>query len=273
MAENRKPIINGNPSVEPGYLNDPKRFSTLRSALAVPLETFDGLVGVLALYAADKDAFARDHLRILLAINSKISLSIHNSRSYEHAQSRAATDGVTSLPNASALFLQLESETVRCRRNSTGLAVLVCDLDGFKQVNDQLGHLAGNKVLQAVAEGFRSHCREYDYVARMGGDEFVMLLPGIRPDAVAERLKALEQVVMDAGRSVCGAEIVSASIGAANYPDDGTDAEQLLSTADQRMYRLKHGRKREARSLALLNLNQAVTSSEPVYEGAAVSAQ
>ena len=103
----------------------------------------------------------------------------------------------------------------------------------------------------------------------MGGDEFVMLLPGIGPDAVAERLKALEQVVMDAGRSVCGAEIVSGSIGAANYPDDGTDAEQLLSTADQRMYRLKHGRKREARSLALLNLSQAVASSEPVREEAA----
>jgi len=269
VAENRKPIINGNPSVEPGYLNDPERFSTLRSALAVPLETFDGLVGVLALYAADKDAFARDHLRILLAINSKISLSIHNSLSYQHAQSRAVTDGVTNLPNASALFLRLESETARCRRNSTGLTVLVCDLDGFKQVNDQLGHLAGNKVLQAVSEGFRSHCREYDYVARMGGDEFVMLLPGIGPDAVAERLKALEQVVMDAGRSVCGAEIVSGSIGAANYPDDGTDAEQLLSTADQRMYRLKHGRKREARSLALLNLSQAVASSEPVREEAA----
>ena len=78
MAQNRKPIINGNPSVEPGYLNDPTKFSTLRSALAIPLEGLAGVVGVLALYHAETDAFTSDHLRILLAISSKMALAIEN---------------------------------------------------------------------------------------------------------------------------------------------------------------------------------------------------
>src|SRR5215472_5436610 len=78
VAQNRKPIINGNPSVEPGYLNDPTKFSTLRSALAIPLEGLAGVVGVLALYHAERDAFTSDHLRILLAISSKMALAIEN---------------------------------------------------------------------------------------------------------------------------------------------------------------------------------------------------
>src|SRR5207245_7710505 len=76
VAQNRKPIVNGNPSVEPGYLNDPTKFSTLRSALAVPLEGLAGVVGVIALYHAEHDAFTSDHLRLLLAVSSKMLLSV-----------------------------------------------------------------------------------------------------------------------------------------------------------------------------------------------------
>src|SRR6202042_561492 len=71
VAQNKKPILNGNPSVEPGYLNDPTKYSTLRSALAVPLEGVSGVVAVLALYRAQPDAFTRDHLRVLQVIASK----------------------------------------------------------------------------------------------------------------------------------------------------------------------------------------------------------
>ena len=78
VAQNLKPILNGNPSVEPGYLNDPSKYSTLSSALAVPLEGLQGVVGVVALYHADKDFFTSDHLRILLAVSSKMALAIEN---------------------------------------------------------------------------------------------------------------------------------------------------------------------------------------------------
>src|SRR6266576_2828161 len=86
VAQNRKPIVNGNPSVEPGYLNDPTKFSTLRSALAVPLEGVAGIIGVLALYRAERDAFTSDHLRILLAVSGKMALAIENALKYAQAE-------------------------------------------------------------------------------------------------------------------------------------------------------------------------------------------
>src|SRR5438046_7801902 len=89
VAQNRKPIINGNPSVEPGYLNDPTKFSTLRSALAVPLEGVAGIIGVLALSRAERDAFTSDHLRILLAVSGKMALSIENALKYQQDESSA----------------------------------------------------------------------------------------------------------------------------------------------------------------------------------------
>ncbi len=138
VAQNRKPILNGNPSVEAGYMSDPGKFSTLRSALAVPLEGLNGAVGVLALYRAEKDAFTRDNLRILLAISSKVSLAVENALKYRLVENSATIDYLTNLPNARSLFLRLDSELARCRRMNIPLAVLVCDLDGFKQVNDSL---------------------------------------------------------------------------------------------------------------------------------------
>jgi diguanylate cyclase (GGDEF)-like protein/putative nucleotidyltransferase with HDIG domain len=236
VAENNKPMLNGNPSVEPGYLNDPTKFSTLRTALAVPLEVSSGVLGVLTLYHADADAFTADHLRILLAISSKIALSVENALKYRMAESTATTDFLTGLPNARSLFLHLDSELARCRRNEAGLAVLVCDLDGFKQINDRFGHLEANRVLRVLASKLKASCREYDYVARMGGDEFVLVLPGIQPAALREKTALLIRLPEEAGREVCGRGILSASVGCALFPENGIDAEQLLAEADRRMY-------------------------------------
>jgi diguanylate cyclase (GGDEF)-like protein/putative nucleotidyltransferase with HDIG domain len=243
VAETGKSIINGNPSVEPGYLNDPAKFSTLRSALAVPLETANGIAGVLALYHAERDAFHQDHLRVLQAINPKISLAIENALKYEQAAISATTDALTGLPNARSLFLHLDAELARAKRTKTSLAVLVCDLDGFKQVNDRFGHLEGNKVLKLVAAGIQQNCREYDYVARMGGDEFVLVLSALRPEDLAPTIKRLEQVAHDAGMEVCGEPLLAISVGAAFHPGDGNDAESLLAEADRRMYVTKQGHK------------------------------
>src|SRR6185312_8422605 len=239
VAQNRKAIVNGNPSVEPGYLADDTKFSTLRSALAVPLEGLQGVLGVLALYHADKDAFTNDHLRILLAIASKLGLSIENALKYRLAETSATTDYLTGLPNARSLFLHLDREMSRCRRHEEALTVLVCDLDGFKQVNDRFGHLEGNRLLRAFAQKLKDSCREYDYVARMGGDEFVIVAPGLTPETSLEKTYYFNQLAMEAGRQVTGEDIISLSVGAAFYPRDGRDAEQLLAEADRRMYVVK----------------------------------
>jgi diguanylate cyclase (GGDEF)-like protein/putative nucleotidyltransferase with HDIG domain len=243
VAENRMPIVNGNPSVEPGYLNDRTKFSTLGSALAVPLEGLNGVIGTLALYHAGHNAFSKDHLRVLQAIVGKLALSVENAMKYRQAEKSATTDGLTGLPNARSLFLHLDSELSRCHRQSQPLSILVCDLDGFKQVNDRFGHLEGNRILQKVAAGFQEACRSYDYVARMGGDEFVVLLPGQAADQLAKKIERLREIAVRAGREVCGEDILDLSIGEAGYPGDGSSAEQLLAEADRRMYHNKHQNK------------------------------
>ena len=129
VAEKRKPVVNGNPEAEAGYVSDPAKFTTLRSTLAVPLEGLNGVVGVLAMYCADRDAFSPDHLRILLAISSKIALSVENALKYQQAEDSATTDYLTGLPNARSLFVHLSRELARCRRTGTALALMVCDLD------------------------------------------------------------------------------------------------------------------------------------------------
>src|SRR5271168_3789646 len=236
VAQNKKPIINGNPSVEPGYLNDPTKFSTLRSALAIPLEGLAGVIGVLALYRGERDAFTSDNLRILLAISSKMALAIENALKYQQAESSATTDYLTGLPNARSLFLQLDRELARCKRDNSTLTVMVGDMDGFKQINDRFGHLEGNRVLRLFAQALKESCREYDYVARMGGDEFVVIAPGLPADASTKKAYQLRELAKQAGFEVCAEEILSLSVGQAMYPQDGTDAEELLAEADRRMY-------------------------------------
>ena len=111
-----------------------------------------------------------------------MALSIENALRYQQAESSASTDYLTGLPNARSLFLHLDSELSRCRRLGSPLVVLVGDMNGFKQLNDRVGHLEGNRVLRVVAARLKESCREYDYIARMGGDEFVLVLPGLPLD-------------------------------------------------------------------------------------------
>jgi diguanylate cyclase (GGDEF)-like protein len=239
VAENRKPIINGNPQVESGYADDVEKYTTLRSALAVPLEGLNGVVGVLAMYRAERDAFNPDHLRILLAISSKLALSIENALKYKQAEDSATTDYLTGLPNARSLFLHLARELARCRRTGTSLAVMVCDMDNFKQINDLYGHLEGDKLLREFAGHLTEICRGYDYVARMGGDEFVVVAPGLKPEAADEKASRLNHLAITAGHKIAGRGLISLSVGTAFCPEDGFDVERLLAEADRRMYSMK----------------------------------
>jgi diguanylate cyclase (GGDEF)-like protein/putative nucleotidyltransferase with HDIG domain len=239
VAEKLKPIVNGNPELEAGYVSDPAKFTTLRSVLAVPLEGLNGVVGVLAMYRADRDAFSADHLRVLLAVSSKIALSVENALKYQQAEDSATTDYLTGLPNARSLFLHLSRELSRCRRTATSLAVMVCDLDNFKQVNDLYGHLEGDNLLKDFAGHLKESCRGYDYVARMGGDEFVIVAPGMNPEAADEKISRLNQLAIEAGRKIAGRDLIALSVGTAFCPQDSFDVERLLAEADRRMYSMK----------------------------------
>ncbi len=239
VAENCKPIINGNPLVESGYVSDPEKGAALSSALAVPLQGLTGVVGVLAMYHSTQDAFTPDHLRILLAVASKVALSVENALKYQQAESSATTDFLTGLPNARSLFVHLAQEVTRCRRMKTSLAVMVCDIDGLKKINDSFGHLEGDKLLREFSTRLKDACRGYDYVARMGGDEFVITAPGLTPEAAEEKIIRLNEAAIEAGRHTCGRDVVTLSVGTAFCPEDGYDVEALLAEADRRMYSVK----------------------------------
>jgi diguanylate cyclase (GGDEF)-like protein len=247
VAHNRKPIVNGNPTMEPGYLNGPDN-SPLCSALSVPLEGSRGVVGVLTLYNAVADAYTSDHLRILMAINSRVGLAVENALAFEEAENSATTDYLTGLPNARSLFMHLDRELARSRRLKTSVTVMVCDLNGFKKINDHFGHLEGNRTLKLFGQRLQESCRDYDYVARMGGDEFVIVAPGLGSAAAEGRGVRLSELARNAGQEACGVDWLSLSFGYAISSVDSMDTEQLLAEADRRMYAQKqeHHRRQES---------------------------
>jgi diguanylate cyclase (GGDEF)-like protein len=156
--------------------------------------------------------------------------------------SLAYTDALTGLPNRLLLTDQLRDAIVRARTKASRLAVLMADLDGFKSVNDTLGHQVGDMVLQVTAQRFLDVSRGSDIVARLGGDEFCILLPDVgsisEAEAVAVRLiEALRQTV-----TVDDSEVqVGVSVGVALFPDHGLTGDALVAAADAALYEAKKG--------------------------------
>ncbi|MBI4874098.1 MAG: HD domain-containing protein [Acidobacteria bacterium] len=223
VAENARPVVNGNPAVDPGFRCAPDK--TLDAALVLPLEGAGGLLGVMALYRRDKDAFTRDDLRILLAIVPRIGSAIDNARKYRELELRADLDGLTGLPNARLMMRAIESELARARRQKQHLGVAVAKLSGSGPVE---------QLLPPVAQGIKSSCREYDHVARLGEDRFGLVLPGMRPDHLGGKTLALDAAVATAAVRAGNPGLACLAVGAAFYPDDADSAKSLLAIAERR---------------------------------------
>lgn len=175
-----------------------------------------------------------------------IFTDITERKAQEHAIAfKAFHDALTGLPNRDSLKVRLEQAIALAgRKDHPSPSVLYVDLDRFKWVNDNLGHAAGDRVLVEVAARLIASVRDSDTVARIGGDEFVILLPETSSDEGLERVKrkivrAVEEPILHGGERIS----VSASIGHARFPGDGKDADSLLGCADQAMYRAKAARR------------------------------
>lgn len=178
-------------------------------------------------------------LRRLQAVNDRLSTELNKSM---HA---ASHDTLTGLANRGYFFQRLEEEIARSKRYQTRFAVMFIDLDGFKEINDRLGHQAGDEVLQQTALRLRSVCRESDLAGRLGGDEFALIVSGIGDcDEVREPARRVANVVH---RSIPwqGEELqLSASVGVSIYPEDGFTPDDLTHSADLAMYKVKRQGKR-----------------------------
>lgn len=155
-------------------------------------------------------------------------------------QDMATHDSLTGLHNRASMTDALEHAVNMARRNDEGLAIFFIDLDGFKSVNDTLGHATGDQLLREIAQRLRARVRQSDLVARLGGDEFVVMVETISDRLGLQLLASKLLTAIAEPMQLQGHEVtVTASIGIAVFPDDGTDVSTLLANADMAMYRAK----------------------------------
>jgi diguanylate cyclase (GGDEF)-like protein/putative nucleotidyltransferase with HDIG domain len=241
VAHHRRPLINGLPAVEFSAAGQTSADLTLHSALVSPLMVGDEVIGTIAVFHTDAEAYTEDHRRVLEAVAGQAAAVVHNALVFERTQEQAFKDGLTGLANPRALQFQVAREIGRARRTSSPFSLVLLDLDDFKSINDDYGHLTGDRALQAVATALQQTTRPYDTCIRYGGDEFVVLLPGCSRGEAEERRRQLQQAVAaiplqsEDGRTIS----LQVSAGASVFPEDGETYERLLARADRKMYRNK----------------------------------
>ncbi len=210
------------------------------SGLSVVISGGGRPFGVFGIHTSERRTFSEDDIHFLQAAANVLAAAIQRKQAEEAAQHLAYHDALTGLPNRTLFEDRLTVALAQAHRKEQSVAVMFLDLDRFKIVNDTVGHTFGDQLLQNVAERLNGLLREGDTVARMGGDEFTVLLPEVTQagDAVeiAERiLETLRQPWRINNREFH----VTTSIGIAIYPSDGEDAESLIRNADTAMYRAK----------------------------------
>jgi diguanylate cyclase (GGDEF)-like protein len=178
---------------------------------------------------------------VLDQVSHQAAAVVHNAIVFERTHEQAFKDSLTGLANPRALQFQVTRELARARRTSSEFSLVLFDLDDFKIINDEHGHLAGDRALQEVARALKATSRPYDTCIRYGGDEFVVLLPSCtRREAEEWRRRLQEAVAAIPLRADSGQPVeLRVSAGVSVFPEDGDTYERLLARADRRMYRNK----------------------------------
>lgn len=192
-----------------------------------------------------EDILVRKHLKPMIHEDKKYIVCtfediMEEKKMFEHYQHLAMHDALTGLANRLLLEDRFEMAEIRATRHQQKMALLICDINGFKEYNDKYGHDFGDKVLQSVARRLEGLVRRNDIVSRYGGDEFVLILEDIAySETVAQILiaiKAAFPITVMHGDEACQ---ISMSIGSACYPEDGRTFHQLIRVADKNMYQEK----------------------------------
>ncbi|HEU4934163.1 MAG TPA: diguanylate cyclase [Pyrinomonadaceae bacterium] len=237
---NRSAVNQLHPSLDFADIN-PEAGIKYRSMASLPLFKDDLLLGALSVYSSELEQYTDDHMRLLETVTRLASDALGNAMQHAEAESNALTDPLTGLPNARYLALRFEEEAARARRTDRSFQVMMLDLDEFKNVNDTYGHKVGDKVLREVANLIQGQLREYDFLARNGGDEFVALVQEVVGAQVEDLCMRIESAVSKFSLSVGKNRFASVgiSIGTSTFAVHGETLDQLVVAADNEMYRMK----------------------------------
>ena len=188
--------------------------------------------------SADLEAFHSHDVQSLESVADICSNAIQNAHYVDRVKQLAYLDGLTGIFNRRYFEMRIVEEIERARRFNVGMAVIMVDIDQFKRLNDEFGHLLGDEVLRQVSSIFHQQLRKIDVVCRFGGEEFALLLSQTNPQhafGVAEKLRRLVETWQFPGVP----RPVTISAGAANYPDHGTTRDELVKAADAGLYAAK----------------------------------
>jgi diguanylate cyclase (GGDEF)-like protein/putative nucleotidyltransferase with HDIG domain len=246
VARLGKTVRNAHPAADLRAAGLPDANANLQAMVACPLRVHDRTIGVLAAYHVTAGYFTEAHEGTLEKIAEKTATVVHDAQTFEKVRTESLTDALTGLQNSRSLLDHLEKEMSKADRYRTERAILVIDVDRFKLINDRFGHPAGDRALQFIARAIRGSVRGYDFCARQGGDEFIVVLQDCDAAQARERAVELQDAVSGIPFEPAPGVAVTLqiSVGHAMYPSDGGSFEALIRCADERMYQDKSNRKR-----------------------------
>ena len=219
-------------------------FKESASRLSIPLISFGQTLGVLTLHSSQVNAFRDSELQSLESVADICANSIQNAHYVERVKQLAYLDGLTGIFNRRFFELRIMEEIERARRYETGMAVIMADIDQFKRLNDEFGHLLGDEVLRQVSSIFNQQLRKIDVVCRYGGEEFALLLTQTTADQamnVAEKLRRMVETWQFPGVP----RTITISAGVAAFSVHGTTRDDIVRAADSGLYAAKQsGRNR-----------------------------
>jgi diguanylate cyclase (GGDEF)-like protein len=253
-------IATSNTIIENDLTASPESFRLFEegsSRMSIPLISFGQTHGVLSLHSPERNAFHESDLQPLESVADICASSIQNAHYVQRVKQLAYLDGLTGIFNRRYFELRIMEEIERARRFGSGMAVIMADIDHFKQLNDDFGHLLGDEVLRQTSSLFQQQVRKMDVVCRYGGEEFAILLSQTNEQQavlVAEKLRRLmaEWQFPGVPRSV------TLSAGLAVFPTHGKTRDEIVRAADSALYAAKQGGRNR---VCAGNLGQAASNS------------
>lgn len=250
IIRKRKPLLI--PDLEkddhfiPRYTTKEKMNYNLRSFLGAPISYHDVCFGAVTVESQKPDSYQVHHKKLLVMLANNFGVALERSHALQELEQHATTDGLTKLHNYRMFMQRIYEEIERADRYNLNFTLLMMDIDHFKRVNDQYGHLAGDKILTQIAASIKKNTRNVDFSCRYGGEEFAVILveTGLQEALLtAERIrKNIENLNTNYKGDIIH---VTVSIGAVEFPNSSKDVESLINEADKALYRAKsEGRNR-----------------------------